>query len=105
MSGTETLFLDAGRILAGLPGPMGFMETRAFAGRAINRAATMPSDEHQLAAVCGFIQPELTLRGAERYQIELVGRAVLHAVTLAQTLTEAREILGSVWAGVLIVEN
>ena len=106
---SDELLLDAGRILAGLPNPMTKDEVRAFAEKSVNAAATLTvSTDKRLLTLCGTIQPELTSRGALHHHIQIVAQSILFtvdAVDPALPLNRARDLLGSVWAGVLIVEN
>jgi hypothetical protein len=98
----DSLWFDAGRTLALLDKPMGKAEVRAFAERAVNRAAKLDESSDRRMAMFGFLVPELADRGALRHHIVLVADAVLDAVDKAHTLTEARHVLGSMWTGALI---
>jgi hypothetical protein len=79
-------------------------ETRKFAFRAVNHAASGVVAEmgpHRRAALWHVFEMELTPRGALTHQITLIVRAVLHTVDHTQSLTEARHILAAGWLDVL----
>lgn len=99
---SDSLWLDAGRALTKLEPPMDKDEIRAFAEQAINATAKLANYELRHRLVFGYLVLKIGERGATEDDLKLIASALLDAVDKTKTLTEARSLLGSMWAGAVL---